>query len=59
MMDACLMHLRFPVKHSEVRELLVMNKLCPECGGDLDPDWECLHCLYDARPVLAGWFKGG
>ena len=26
---------------------------CPRCLGELDTDWECTQCGFDAKPIVA------
>lgn len=35
-----------------VRKHEAKSDRCPECGGQLDTGYECLHCGYDALPDL-------
>jgi hypothetical protein len=38
------------LKHGTLR-LLLGEDLCPECLGQLDTGFECLHCGFDALPI--------
>ncbi len=40
----------FPETRTEIRELLIENCVCPECGKELDTGWECNSCKFDAYP---------
>lgn len=52
------MIVKFPISNSETRELYVYQfQQCPECGCDLDDNYECVSCKYDALEIYVSAAK--